>query len=153
MVYEKFFGENGHILGKFTKGAKISFDLDRTFWTPAELSWFCLAIINIQLEKTQSSARTPGRWRNRKVVESMSLTFKNFRGSTAFEASKNTACTEEPWVTKYEAVCFNKNVHWSVLWLALKPNWLSVVPRKGEMLDNMKCSSSFDTTLATATGL
>jgi len=28
-----------------------------------------------------------------------------------------------------------------------------VVPRKGEMLDNMKCSSSFDTTVATATGL
>jgi len=30
---------------------------------------------------------------------------------------------------------------------------LSVVPRKGEMLDKMKCSSSFDTTVATATGL
>jgi len=58
--------------------------------------------------------------------------------SNAFEASKNTACTDEPWVTKYEAVCFNKNVHWSVLWLALKPNWLSLVPRKGEMLDKMK---------------
>jgi len=68
--------------------------------------------------------------------------------SNAFEASKNTACTDEPWVTKYEAVCFNKNVHWSVLWPALKPNWLSVVPRKGEMLDNMKCSDSFDTTVA-----
>ena len=35
--------------------------------------------------------------------------------SNAFEASKNTACTDEPWVTKYEAVCFNKNEHWSVL--------------------------------------
>ena len=64
--------------------------------------------------------------------------------SNTFEASKNTACTDEPWVTKYEAVCFNKNSHWSVLWPDLKPNWLSVVPRKGEMLDNMKCSSSFD---------
>jgi len=32
-----------------------------------------LAIINIQLEKTQISARTPGHWRNRKVVESMLL--------------------------------------------------------------------------------
>ena len=63
--------------------------------------------------------------------------------SNAFEASKNTAFTDEPWVTKYEAVCFDKNVHWSVLWPALKPNWLSVVPRKGEMLDKMKCSSSF----------
>jgi len=51
--------------------------------------------------------------------------------------AKNTACTDEPWVTKYEAVCFNKNVHWSVLWPALKPNWSSVVPRKGEMLDNI----------------
>ena len=28
--------------------------------------------------------------------------------SNAFEASKNTACADEPWVTKYEAVCFNK---------------------------------------------
>ena len=61
--------------------------------------------------------------------------------SNAFAASKNTACTDEPWVAKYEAVCFNKNEHWSVLWPALKPNWLSVVPRKGEMLDDMKCSS------------
>jgi len=73
--------------------------------------------------------------------------------SNAFDASKNIACTDEPWVTKYEAVCFNKNVQWLVLWPALKPNWLSAVPRKGEMLDNMKCSSSFDTTVATATGL
>jgi len=32
-----------------------------------------LAIINIQLEKTQISSRTPGHWRNRKVVESMPL--------------------------------------------------------------------------------
>jgi len=31
--------------------------------------------------------------------------------SNAFEASENTACTDEPWVTKYEAVCFNKDVH------------------------------------------
>ena len=38
-----------------------------------ELSWFYLAIINIQLEKTQISARTPGHWSNRKVVESMPL--------------------------------------------------------------------------------
>ena len=38
-----------------------------------ELSWFYLAIINFQLEKTQISARTPGHWRNRKVVESMPL--------------------------------------------------------------------------------
>ena len=38
-----------------------------------ELSWFYLAIIDIQLEKTQMSARTPGHWRNRKVVESMPL--------------------------------------------------------------------------------
>ena len=38
-------------------------------------SWidFYLAIINIQLEKTQISVRTPGHWRNRKVVESMPL--------------------------------------------------------------------------------
>jgi len=43
--------------------------------------------------------------------------------SNAFEASKNTACPGEPWVTKYEEVCFNKNVRWSVLWPALKPNW------------------------------
>jgi len=28
--------------------------------------------------------------------------------SNAFEASKKTACTDEPWVTKYEAVCFKK---------------------------------------------
>ena len=28
--------------------------------------------------------------------------------SNAFEASKNTACTDEPWVTKYEAVCLTK---------------------------------------------
>jgi len=80
----------------------------------------------------------------------------NFMCSTrskAFEACKNTARTDEPWFTKYEAVCFNKNVHWSVIWPALKPNWLSVVPRKGEILDIMKCSSSFDTTVATATGL
>ena len=55
--------------------------------------------------------------------------------SNAFEASKNTACTDEPWVTKYEADCFNKNVHWSGLWPALKPNWLSVVPKKGEIID------------------
>jgi len=34
---------------------------------------FYLAIINIQLEKTQISARMPGHWRNRKVVESMPL--------------------------------------------------------------------------------
>ena len=42
----------------------------------AQLSWvdFYLAIINIQLEKTQISARTPGHWRNRKVVKSMPLT-------------------------------------------------------------------------------
>jgi len=195
--------------------------------------------------------------------------------SNPFEASKNTACRDYPWVTKYEAVCFNKNVHWSVLlrseipsgmcadlrtvaasnnrdhptrslssspfastincspgsqassevthqdhsigitlracycyvqsltslvspeitrhdhsfiacsrhiyvwccssrtsrswwithqrnttgevatvlWPALKPNWLPVVPRKGEMLDNMKCSRTFDTTVATATCL
>jgi len=32
-----------------------------------------VAIINIQLEKTQISARTPGHWRNRKVVESCCL--------------------------------------------------------------------------------
>jgi len=39
-----------------------------------ELSWFYLAIINIQLEKAQNSARTPeGHWRNREVVESMPL--------------------------------------------------------------------------------
>jgi len=35
-----------------------------------------LAIINIQQEKTQLSARTPGHWRNRKVVELMPLTHK-----------------------------------------------------------------------------
>ena len=73
--------------------------------------------------------------------------------SNAFEASKNTACTDEPRVTTYEADCFNKNVHWSVLWPAWKPNWLSVVQRKGEMLDKIKCSRRFDTTVATATGL
>jgi len=70
--------------------------------------------------------------------------------------SKNTACAEDPWVTKYEAVFFIKIVHWSVLWVwpVLKPNWLlSVVRRKGEMLDNMKGSSSFNTTVATATRL
>ena len=38
-----------------------------------ELSWFYLAVINIQLEKTQISARTPGHWRNGKVVQSMPL--------------------------------------------------------------------------------
>jgi len=38
-----------------------------------------LAIINIQLEKTQIGARTPGHWRNRKVVESIPLSnFKRF---------------------------------------------------------------------------
>jgi len=42
-------------------------------WSGVELSWFYLAIIDIQLEKTQISARTPGHWRNRKVVESMPL--------------------------------------------------------------------------------
>jgi len=36
---------------------------------------------------------------------------------------------------------------------SIKRSWLSVVPRKREMLDNMKCSSSFDTTVATATGM
>ena len=66
--------------------------------------------------------------------------------SNAFEASKNTACTCEPWITRYEAILLNKNVHWSELWPALKPNWLSVVPRKGKVLDNMKCSRSFDKT-------
>jgi len=55
---------------------------------------------------------------------SFSSNFMCSTRSNAFETSKNTAWTDEPWVTKYEAVCFNKNVHWSVLWLALKPNWL-----------------------------
>jgi len=31
------FVENGRILGKFTKGAHVSFDLDGTFWTSADL--------------------------------------------------------------------------------------------------------------------
>jgi len=35
-------------------------------------------MINIQLEKTHISARTPGHWRNRKVVESMPLKIKLF---------------------------------------------------------------------------
>ena len=60
--------------------------------------------------------------------------------SNAFEASKNTTCTDEPWVTNYEAVYFNKNVHWSVLCPALKPNWFSAVPRNGEILNDMRCS-------------
>ena len=78
----------------------------------------------------------------------------NFMSNTrwnVFEAAKTTTCTYEPWVTKYDTVCFNKNIHWSVSWPALKPNWLSVVPRNGEMLDNITCSSGFDTTVATAT--
>jgi len=29
--------ENGRILGKSTKGASVSFDLDGSFWTPADL--------------------------------------------------------------------------------------------------------------------
>ena len=37
------------------------------------MSWFYLAIVNIQQEKTQISARTPEHWRNRKVIESMPL--------------------------------------------------------------------------------
>jgi len=45
----------------------------KKIYTWVELSWFYLAIINIQLEKTQTSARTPGHWRKRKVVESMPL--------------------------------------------------------------------------------
>jgi len=32
-----------------------------------------LAIINIQLDKTQISARTPGHWRNLKVIKSMTI--------------------------------------------------------------------------------
>jgi len=32
-----------------------------------------LAIINIQQEKAQISARTPGHWRNRKAIVSMPL--------------------------------------------------------------------------------
>jgi len=40
--------------------------------------------------------------------------------SNAFEASKNTACTDEPWVTKYEAVCFDKNVHCTMTSLKTK---------------------------------
>jgi len=31
--------------------------------------------------------------------------------SNAFEASKKTACTDDLWFTKNEAICFNKNVH------------------------------------------
>ena len=57
------------VLPTFEKNAFSSSHLDLEF----ELSWFYLAIINIQLEKTQISARTPGHWRNRKVVESMPL--------------------------------------------------------------------------------
>ena len=41
MVDEKFFSKYGCISGKFTKGAQVSFDLDQTFRTPADLqkSW------------------------------------------------------------------------------------------------------------------
>jgi len=46
----------------------------------AGLSWFYLAIINIQLEKTQISAKTPGHWRNRNVVKSMPRGSKTKRG-------------------------------------------------------------------------
>jgi len=35
------------------------------------MSGFYLAIINIQQVKTEISARTPGHWRNRKVIESI----------------------------------------------------------------------------------
>jgi len=42
-----------------------------------------LAIINIQLEKKpQISARTPGHWRNRKVIESMPLLNQNRNTNT-----------------------------------------------------------------------
>ena len=51
--------------------------------------------------------------------------------SNAFEASKNTACTDEPWVTKYEAVCFNENLSVGVV--------LNDVPRTGSAL-NRCCS-------------
>ena len=44
-----------------------------SFLTRNELSSFYLAIINIQLEIIEISARTPWHWRNRKVVESMTL--------------------------------------------------------------------------------
>ena len=36
---------------------------------------------------------------------------------------------------------------------SLKTKLIVCGTRKGEMLDKMKCSSSFDTTVATATGL
>ena len=54
--------------------ANVDFET-KSWFIPSlrELSWFYLAIINIQLEKTQISARTPGHWRSRKVVESMPL--------------------------------------------------------------------------------
>jgi len=34
---KSFLVENGRILGKYTKGAQVSFDLVGTFWTPADL--------------------------------------------------------------------------------------------------------------------
>jgi len=35
-LIKSFFVENGRILGKYTRGAEVSFDLDGTFWTPAD---------------------------------------------------------------------------------------------------------------------
>jgi len=35
--WKVFFGKNGNFLEKFTKDAQVSFDLDGTFWTPADL--------------------------------------------------------------------------------------------------------------------
>jgi len=36
-LIKSFIVENGGILGKYTKGAEVSFDLGGTFWTPAGL--------------------------------------------------------------------------------------------------------------------
>ena len=54
--------------------------------------------------------------------------------SNAFEASKKTASTYGPWVRKYEAVCFKKNAHWSILCPGFKTKFIvcgSKVKRAG----------------------
>ena len=66
-----------------------------------ELSWFYLAIINIQLEKTQISARTPGHWRNRKVVEWMPLEWPGAHGK-AFDRSQVCRWTAVTSAGEYE---------------------------------------------------
>ena len=100
------------------------------FSSRVELSWFHLAIINIQLEKTQISAKTPGHWRNRNVVESMPRGVKNQegpktrRGVTFFKF--NIGCMQQPggqtWWQWWNAGSFgwNKNEQVILKWSSIR---------------------------------